>query len=175
LDSSLVIADDGSDKPGLSMAVAAQKLIDVLPADQKQKLMYKYDDPERVNWHFIPKDRNGIVLWDLNGEPKKVAEDLVKVGLSAAGHARVLQVRSLEEVLYLFEAGEEDYRPVRPDMTWLLRMSEQICQPSIPRLSHRPAKVSSSLWIIGSGKAIPTALGFDPFGPTEKSAHILRI
>ena len=65
------------------MAVAAQKLIDVLPADQKQKLMYKYDDPERINWHFIPKDRNGIVLWDLSGEPKKVAEDLVKVGLSA--------------------------------------------------------------------------------------------
>ena len=108
--SAMVIADDGSDKPGLSMAVAAQKLIDVLPADQKQKLLYKYDDPERVNWHFIPKDRNGIVLWDLNGEPKKVAEDLVKVGLSAAGHAKVLQVRSLEEVLYLFEAGEEDYR-----------------------------------------------------------------
>lgn len=103
-------ADDGTDKPGLSMATAALKLAEVLPADQKQKLMYKYDDPERLNWHFIPKDRNGIVLWDLNGEPRKAAEELVKVGLSAAGHAKVLQVRSLEEVLYLFEGGEEDYR-----------------------------------------------------------------
>jgi hypothetical protein len=46
----------------------------------------------------------------LNGEPRQAAEHLVKAGLSAAGHAKVLQVRSLEEVLYLFEGGEEDYR-----------------------------------------------------------------
>lgn len=110
LSCSAVLADDGSDKPGLSMAEAAQKLIEVLPEDQRKKLLYKYDDPERLNWHFIPKDRNGIVLWDQAGEQKKAAEELVKVGLSAAGHAKVLQVRSLEEVLYLFEAGEEDYR-----------------------------------------------------------------
>jgi hypothetical protein len=108
--SGIALADDGSDKPGVGMAAAAAKLAEVLPADQKQKLMYKYDDPERLNWHFIPKDRNGIVLWDLNGEPRQAAEHLVKAGLSAAGHAKVLQVRSLEEVLYLFEGGEEDYR-----------------------------------------------------------------
>lgn len=107
---SICAADDGTEKPGVTMAAAAQKLIEVLPADQKAKLMYKYDDPERVNWHFIPKERNGIVLWDLTGEQRKVAEELVKAGLSAAGHAKTLQVRSLEEVLYLFEGGEEDYR-----------------------------------------------------------------
>jgi len=107
------IADDGSDKPGIGMATAAQKLAAALPADQKQKLMYPFDDPERTNWHFIPKERNGIVLWDLTGETRKVAEDLVKAGLSAAGHAKTLQVRSLEEVLYLFEGGEEEFRRTR--------------------------------------------------------------
>jgi hypothetical protein len=108
--STKAIADDGSDKPGIDMATAAQKLAAALPADQKQKLIYPYDDPERTNWHFIPKDRNGIVLWDLNGETRKVAEELVKAGLSAAGYAKTLQVRSLEEVLYLFEGGEEEFR-----------------------------------------------------------------
>jgi hypothetical protein len=107
------IADDGTDTPGIVMAAAAQKLADVMPADQKQKLMYKYDDPERLNWHFIPKERNGVVLWDLYGEPRTAAEDLVKAGLSAAGYAKTLQIRSLEEVLYLFEGGEEDYRRTR--------------------------------------------------------------
>jgi hypothetical protein len=34
----------------------------------------------------------------------------VKTGLSAAGYAKTLQVRSLEEVLYLFEGGDEAYR-----------------------------------------------------------------
>ncbi len=92
------------------MASAALKLAELLPADQKQKLIYGYEDPERLNWHFIPRERNGIVLWDLNGKPRKAAEELVKAGLSAAGYAKTLQIRSLEEVLYLFEGGEEDYR-----------------------------------------------------------------
>ena len=104
------VADDGSERPGVSMATAAAKLSELLPADLKQKMMYKYDDPERLNWHFIPRDRHGIVLWDLEGESRKAADELVKSGLSAAGYAKTLQVRSLEEVLYLFEDGEEEYR-----------------------------------------------------------------
>lgn len=105
-----ILADDGSERPGISMAVAATKLAELLPAALKQKMMYDYDDPERLNWHFIPRDRNGIVLWDLEGASRKAADELVKSGLSAAGYAKTLQVRSLEEVLYLFEEGEEEYR-----------------------------------------------------------------
>lgn len=106
-------ADDGSDHPGLTMASAASRLAELLPADQKQKLHFPYDDPERLNWQFIPKDRNGIVLWDLTGDAREAAEELVKSGLSAAGYAKTLQVRSLEEVLYLFEDGDEAYRRQR--------------------------------------------------------------
>ena len=108
--SNLACGDDGSERPGLSMATAATKLVEVLPAEFKQKMMFSYDDPERLNWHFIPRDRKGVVLWDLFGEPRQAADQLVKTGLSAAGYAKTLQVRSLEEVLYLFEEGEEEYR-----------------------------------------------------------------
>ncbi len=102
-----ILADDGSERPGISMAVAATKLAELLPAALKQKMMYGYDDPERLNWHFIPRDRNGIVLWDLEGASRKAADELVKSGLSAAGYAKTLQVRSLEEVLYLFEGAKK--------------------------------------------------------------------
>jgi len=106
-------ADDGTDRPGVGMATAATKLAEAVPVELKQKMMYKFDDPERLNWHFIPRERNGVVLWDLNGDSRKAADDLVKSGLSAAGYAKTLQVRSLEEVLYLFEDGEEEYRRTR--------------------------------------------------------------
>lgn len=106
-------ADDGSDTPGLAMAVAASGLMDLLPEEHKKAIFYSYDDPERLNWHFIPRERNGVALWDLTGEPRKAAEELVKVGLSAVGYAKTLQVRSLEEVLYLFEGGDEEYRRTR--------------------------------------------------------------
>lgn len=108
--SSTAFADDGTERPGVGMATAANRLVSLVSGDLKQKLMYGYDDPERLNWHFIPRDRNGIVLWDLEGDSRKAADEFVKSGLSAAGYAKTLQVRSLEEVLYLFEEGDEEYR-----------------------------------------------------------------
>ncbi|MEY2726793.1 MAG: hypothetical protein RLZZ458_2660, partial [Planctomycetota bacterium] len=106
-------ADDGSDTPGIAMAAAATKLVATLPPDQQKKLSWDFNDPERLNWHFIPKERNGIVLRDLEGSARAAAEELVKAGLSAAGYAKTLQIRSLEEVLYLFEGGDEAYRRER--------------------------------------------------------------
>lgn len=105
-----VSAEDGSDRPGVAMAAAAVKFRSLVSNDLKKKLSYDFDDPERVNWHFIPRERNGVGLWDLEGESRTAADDLVKSGLSAAGYLKTLQIRSLEEVLYLFEGGEEEVR-----------------------------------------------------------------
>jgi hypothetical protein len=106
-------ADDGSDRPGVAMATAARQLSESLSPELQKKLSYSYDDPERLNWHFIPRERNGIAFWDLDGPARAAADNLVRTGLSAAGYDKTLQVRSLEEVLYLFEEGEEPYRRQR--------------------------------------------------------------
>ena len=99
-----------SQTPGLDMELAANRLLESLDYSLKQKIQYAFDSEERLNWHFIPRDRNGVGLWDLAGATRKAADELVKAGLSAAGYEKTLQVRSLEEVLYLFEDGEEAYR-----------------------------------------------------------------
>lgn len=96
--------------PGIVMGEAAARFLSVLDEAQQKKARYEYSDPERLNWHFIPRERNGVGLWDLTGAARQAGEDLVKSGLSAAGHQKTLQVRSLEEVLYLFEGGEEAER-----------------------------------------------------------------
>lgn len=98
---------------GTAMAEAAVRFLEVLDYSQKLKVQYAYDHPERLNWHFIPRDRHGVGLWDLSGAARESAEQLVKSGLSAAGYARTLQVRSLEEVLYLFEGGDEVERRLK--------------------------------------------------------------
>ena len=47
---------------------------------QKLKATYGYDDPERINWHFIPRERNGVGLWDLDGAAMEdAANELVKI------------------------------------------------------------------------------------------------
>ncbi|MCA9035603.1 MAG: DUF3500 domain-containing protein [Planctomycetaceae bacterium] len=99
--------------PGIAMQEAATRLLESLDYSQKAKIQYSYDSEERLNWHFIPRERNGVSLRELNGATRSAADSLVSSGLSAAGYAKTLQVRSLEEVLYLFEGGEEDYRRER--------------------------------------------------------------
>ena len=96
--------------PGEQMAQAAQRFLESLTYDQRLAAVFRYDDPERINWHFIPRERKGVGLWDLDGAAMESAGDLVNSGLTAAGYEKVLQVRSLEEVLYLFEEGDEGER-----------------------------------------------------------------
>ena len=102
----------GDDAPnaGQKMTNAAVALQNSLTPDQLKLASFAYDDAERLNWHFIPRERQGLGLWDLNGDALKAAEQFVATGLTAAGYEKVLQVRSLEEVLYLFEGGEESER-----------------------------------------------------------------
>jgi hypothetical protein len=106
-------AENKEPSTGLKMADSAAQFVAALTPDFRKQVQYGYDDPERLNWHFIPRDRHGVGLWDLSGETRKDAEELVKAGLSAAGYEKTLQVRSLEEVLYLFEGGTEEERRVK--------------------------------------------------------------
>lgn len=99
--------------PGVAMTATASSFLNSLSDEMKSKATFKYDDPERQNWHFIPKERPGVGLWDLEGDALAAAEKFVSTGLSAAGYETILKVRSLEEVLYLFEKGEEPKRRMR--------------------------------------------------------------
>lgn len=107
---STVWADD---QPGTNMASAASALLKSLTDEQKGLVSFDFNDEERVNWHFIPRERKGLGLWDLDGKALTSAEAFVSTGLTVAGYETSLKVRSLEEVLYLLEGGEEHTRRMR--------------------------------------------------------------
>lgn len=108
-DSRVSAADD----TGLKMSAAATAFLSALSDEQRQLATFGFDDPERLNWHFIPRERQGMGLWDLDGKALSAAEAFVATGLTAAGYAKTLEVRSLEEVLYLFEGGDEAERRLK--------------------------------------------------------------
>ena len=85
------------------MATAAQGLLKQLDDQQRQKVSFNYNDPERLNWHFIPRERKGLPLKELEGDLLKSAKRLVASGLSEAGYDQAVKVMSLEEVLFLLE------------------------------------------------------------------------
>lgn len=102
-------------KTGQAMTEAARGFLAALTPEQKQQASFKFDDAERLNWHFIPRPRKGLPLKALEGAALQSALKFIRSGLSDAGYDQALNVMSLEEVLYLLEGGERDYRRDRRD------------------------------------------------------------
>lgn len=112
-----LLAAQNADTPktGMAMSAAAKGFVAAISPAQKAMATFKFDDPERLNWHFIPRERKGLPLKNLEGAALKAAHAFIRSGLSEAGYDQTLNVMSLEELLYLLEGGERDYRRDRRD------------------------------------------------------------
>ena len=110
----LLLAQGDSQEPsGKAMLGAARKFREKLSPQQLTKASFGFDDAERLNWHYIPRERKGLPLRELEGDSLKAAHDLISSGLSKSGYDQALSIMSLEEVLYLLEAGERAERRER--------------------------------------------------------------
>ena len=98
------------DPPATRMAAAAQKLLDSLTPEQKKKIQFDFDSPERTKWHFIPLEENkratrkGLPLEDMNEQQKKLALALVAAGTSDSGNKQAVTIMSLESILKKLES-----------------------------------------------------------------------
>lgn len=112
----MLLANAGGEPgSGAAMTRAARALLETLTDEQRQQVHFEYDDPERLNWHYIPRPRKGVPLKGLNGRALQSAHRLVAEGLSASGYDQAIRVMSLEEVLFLLEGGERIERRARRD------------------------------------------------------------
>lgn len=100
---------------GVRMANAATAFLKTLNDAQHKKATFDFDDKERLNWHFIPRERKGLPLKDLEGDALKAAKKLIASGLSTKGYDQAINVMSLEELLFLLEKGDRETRRGRRD------------------------------------------------------------
>ena len=100
---------------GSGMVTATKAFLETLNEEQTAKASFEYNGEERLNWHFIPRERKGLPLRDLEGESLTKAKALIESGLSELGYTQALNVMSLEEVLYLLEGGNREERRERRD------------------------------------------------------------
>lgn len=87
------------------MADAAQNFLKALTAEQKSKAQMQLADPERKNWHFVPRDRKGLSLKEMTPAQRLLANSLLVSGLSHSGYSKALGIMSLDEVLAGIEQG----------------------------------------------------------------------
>ena len=82
------------------MAEAADSFLGSLAGDQKSKAELSFaDEEERRNWHYIPRERQGLSLKEMDGRQRELARKLVATGVSKDANEKVDLIIRLEPVL----------------------------------------------------------------------------
>ena len=85
------------------MTECANRFLAALDANQRGKATFPFDTDERMNWHFIPRERKGLPLREMTPYQKHLASGLLAAGLSQTGYIKAVTIMSLEDVLRIME------------------------------------------------------------------------
>lgn len=163
--------------PG-AMAEAARQFLETLSDRQKAKAQFSFDQEERYNWHYIPRNRKGIPLYELNSAQRTAAMNLLHMALSDTGFSKATAIIELEATLREMEGrpANDDYRdpgqyflsifgdPVT-DSIWGWRLEGH--HLSLNFSSENNRLVSGTPGFFGTNPAVVLS------GP-EKGKHILK-
>ncbi|MCI0523932.1 MAG: DUF3500 domain-containing protein, partial [Acidobacteria bacterium] len=97
------------------MADAANKFLASLSPEQKAKATFNFTDENRRDWTFVPRERKGVSLKDLNENQRKLAMEFLKTGLGASGYQKATTIISLEPVLAQLEGPNRRF-PRDPEL-----------------------------------------------------------
>lgn len=92
------------------MTECANRFLAGLDDNQRGKATFAFDADERMNWHFIPKERKGLPLREMRPYQQHLASALLAAGLSQTGYIKAVTIMSLEEVLRIAENDSGENR-----------------------------------------------------------------
>lgn len=144
-----------------TMAAAAQALLASLDDAGRAKIRFPFDAEERLNWHFIPRERKGLPLKEMTAPQRDAAMRLLRTGLGEKGYTKAETIRSLEDVLRSLESGAT----VRdPEMYFFTVFGE----PSAAVWGWRyEGHHISQNWTLVGGRPIATTPAFLGVNPAE--------
>lgn len=167
-----------------SPADAAAAFLALLDGAAREKAVYPLDDPERFDWHFVPRRRNGFPLKEMTLEQRTAAHALLQATTSAQGYLKANAVIELERILGILEGrpgrrDPEDYYVTvfgapSPDEAWAWRfeghhLSLNFSSPANSLAVTGPAFMGADPATVPSG---PKA-GWRPLGREEDLARSL--
>ena len=87
------------------MVESATTFLACLSPGQREKVVFRVEDEERFNWHYIPKDRCGLSLKEMDSSQQKFLHVLLSSGLSRRGYAKAVSIMGLESTLARLEGS----------------------------------------------------------------------
>ncbi len=111
-------------KTGMLMTQAANAFLASLTPEQKAKAQKSFDDPNRVDWHFIPRARQGLPFKELDPAQNRLGHAFLASGLSRRAYMQSVTIMSLDAVLKELEKGNTR-APVRdPELYYFTLFGE---------------------------------------------------
>jgi len=107
----------------LRMAEAAQSFLASLRADQGKKALFPLESPERLNWDYRPRPRQGLPLLEMDSSQQRFAFALLLTGLGKSGQAKAMNIMALETILGEMEGSVGRHRR-DPDLYFLTVFGE---------------------------------------------------
>ncbi len=100
----LVAAYERTSQQGV-MTNAAKAYLASLSPELRARTTFPFATDERQNWHFVPLERKGVALREMNSAQKHLAEALLSAGLSEQGIIKAHTIMSLDQILKEMEKG----------------------------------------------------------------------
>jgi hypothetical protein len=90
--------------PEARIATAARAFLERLSPGQREKVSALFDSGARKDWHFVPRERPGVMLGELDDAQRAAMRALLDSVLSERGRAKVEGVVHLEAILRELES-----------------------------------------------------------------------
>ncbi len=101
------------------MATAAMAYLKSLDAPQRTKTLLDFTDTaQRTDWHYIPRDRAGLPLKEMDAAQQQHAHLLIATGLSPNGYKKANTIINLEPILAVQEGPGRRF-PRDPELYYL--------------------------------------------------------
>jgi hypothetical protein len=78
-------------------------LVESFPADGKLAVNLPWGDPERFNWHYIPRRRQGVAFKAMSPTSREKLEHLLQTELSVQGFETARRIMALDQILFEIE------------------------------------------------------------------------
>lgn len=98
------VAWTAADDPvATDMERGAQRFLRALDAEKRAQATIAFSDEERKNFHYIPRERQGIPYNSMSPAERKLAYSLLATGVSHQGLGRALDIMYLDQILFEIE------------------------------------------------------------------------
>lgn len=93
------VASHAAQRERAAMGEAALRFLATLDDAQLSRVLIDFDDAARGDWHYVPRERPGVRLGELDEKARAAAQELFAAALSARGLEKLEGVLALEALL----------------------------------------------------------------------------